>query len=66
MQQEVLRLGVQSELQLPAYTRATATWDLSCVFDLLLWLMQHWILNPLSKSRDLIHILMDASWVHSH
>ena len=31
---EVPRLGVESELQLPAYTTATGTPDLSCVFDL--------------------------------
>ena len=31
---EVPRLGVESELQLPAYTIATATPDLSHVFDL--------------------------------
>ena len=31
---EVPRLGVQSELQLPAYTTATATWDLSHICDL--------------------------------
>ena len=30
---EVLRLRVQSELQLPAYTTATATWDLSRICD---------------------------------
>ena len=31
---EVSRLGVESELQLPAYTIATAIKDLSCVCDL--------------------------------
>ena len=31
---EVPRLGIKRELQLLAYTTATATWDLSCVFDL--------------------------------
>ena len=31
---EVPRLGVESELQLSAYTTATATRDPSCVFDL--------------------------------
>ena len=31
---EVLRLGVESELQLPAYTTATATQGPSCVSDL--------------------------------
>ena len=31
---EVPRLRVESELQLPAYTTATAMWDLSCILDL--------------------------------
>ena len=31
---EVPRLGVQSELQLPAYDRASAMWDPSRVYDL--------------------------------
>ena len=31
---EVPRLGVKSELQLPAYATATAMQDPSCVFDL--------------------------------
>ena len=31
---EILRLGVQLELQLPAYTTATATLDPSCICDL--------------------------------
>ena len=32
MHMEVSRLGVESELQLPAYTRATATRDPSCIW----------------------------------
>ena len=43
---EVPRLGLQSELQLPAYTAATASLDLSHSS----W--QHQILNPLSEARD--------------
>ena len=31
---EIPRLGIISELQLPAYTTATAMWDLSCVCNL--------------------------------
>ena len=31
---EVPRLGAEPELQLPAYTTATATWDLSPICDL--------------------------------
>ena len=49
---EVPRLGIESELQLPTYTTATATQDPSCVCDLHHSSQQHWILNPLSKARD--------------
>ena len=49
---EVPRLGVESELQLPAYTTATATWDLSNVCDLHHSSWQCWIFNPLSGARD--------------
>ena len=49
---EVPRLGVASELQLPAHTTATATPDPSCVSDLRYSSRQEWILNPLSKARD--------------
>ena len=45
---EILRLGVESELQLPAYTTATATPDLSHGCDLYHSSRQHQILNPLS------------------
>ena len=60
---EFLRLGVQLELQLPAYATATATWNLSCVFDLYHSSWQCQILDPLSKARDRTHILMDTSRV---
>ena len=46
---EVLRLGVESELQMPAY--ATAMPDPSHVFDYHSS-AQHQILNPLSEARD--------------
>ena len=49
---EVPRLGVESELYLPAYTTATATWDASCVCNLHHSWQQCQILNPLSKARD--------------
>ena len=60
---EIPRLRAESELQLPAYTTATATWDPSCVCDLQRSSQQCWLLNPLSEARDGTHILMDISWV---
>ena len=60
---EVPRLRVEWELQLPAYTTATATWDLSCICNQHHSLWQHQILNPLSKARDRACTLMDTSWV---
>ena len=44
--------GVNLELQLPAYTTATATQDLSCICDLHHSSWQHRILNPLIEARD--------------
>ena len=44
---EVLGLGVKSQLQLHAYTTATATMDLSSTCDLRYSLRQHQMLNPL-------------------
>ena len=49
---EVPRLGVGSELFLPAYTTAMATPDQSRIHDPHYSLWQHWILNPLSEVRD--------------
>ena len=49
---EVPRLGVELELQLPAYSTTTATRDLSHVFDLHHSSRQQWILNPLGEARD--------------
>ena len=63
---EILRLGVESELQLPAYATSTAVWDLSQVCNLHHSSQQHQILNSLSKARDQSHILMDTSRVHFH
>ena len=60
---KVPRLGVELELQLPAYITATATPDLSCICDLHLSLRQHRILNPLNKARDWTPIPVDTSWV---
>ena len=49
---EVPRLGVESEMQLPAYATATARPDQRCVCDLHHSLLQCQILNPLSEVRD--------------
>ena len=62
---DVPRLGVKLELQLLAYITATAMRDLSHICNLHHSSWQLEILNPLSKVRDLIHILMDTSWVHN-
>ena len=60
---EVPRLGAELELQLPAYTTATAMQDQSCVCDLHHSSRQHWILNPLSEARDQTCTLMVTSRV---
>ena len=49
---KVPRLGVESELELPVYTIATATQDPSCVCNLYHSSGQRQILNPLSEARD--------------
>ena len=54
---EITKLGVEWELQLPAYSTATATLDPSHVWDLHLRSGQHKILNPLNKARDGTRIL---------
>ena len=63
---KVPRLGVKSELQLPDYTTATATWDPSLICNLHHGSQQWQILNLLSEARDITHVLMDTSWVHYH
>ena len=60
---EVPSLGIQSELQLPACARATATQDLSRICDLHHNSGQHGILNPLSEARDWTCNLMVPSWI---
>ena len=60
---EAPKLGVELELQLPAYTTATATWDPSCVCDLHHSPWQCRILNPRSKARDQTWNLMVPSWI---
>ena len=63
---EVPRVGVESELQLPAYTTATATRDPSHVCDLHHSSRQRQILNLLSKARDPIRNLMVPSQIRFH
>ena len=58
------RLGVESELQLPAYAIGTAMQDQSHVYDLHHSSRQRRILNPLSKAKDQTCVLMYLSWVH--
>ena len=60
---EVPRLVAELELQLQAYTTATAVWDMSCVCNLHHSSQQHQILNPLNRARDPAHIIMDTSQV---
>ena len=60
---EIPMLGVELELQLPAYAIATATGDPSCICDLHHSSRLHQILNPLSEARDRTHILMNTSQV---
>ena len=55
---EVPRPGAKLELQLLAYTTATAMQDLSHICDLCCSLQQCQILNTLSKARDGTCILM--------
>ena len=61
---EFPRLGVEIELQLPAYTTAIATQDPSHVCDLPHSSQQHQILNPLCEARHRTRILLDASQIH--
>ena len=49
---KVPRLGVESELQLPAYATATATQGLSCACDRHHSSRKCLILNPLNEARD--------------
>ena len=56
-------LGVKSEVQLLAYTTATAILDPSHVFDLYHNSWQLRILNPLSEVRDHTGILMVTSQI---
>ena len=55
---------VESELQLPAYTTAPATQDLSHICNLHHSPWHHQILNASSKARDRTGNLMVPSWIH--
>ena len=63
---EVPRLGVESELQRLAYSKATATRDLSCGCDLLHSSPQCRIHNPLEISGIQPRNLMGTSQVPYH
>ena len=63
---EFPRLGVKSELQLPAYMTGTAMQNLSCICTLHHSSQQCQIPNPVSEARDQTHIVMDTSWIHFH
>ena len=60
---EVPRLGVEWELQLPAYATATATPDPIVICALSRNLQQCRILNLLSDARDQTGILRDANQI---
>ena len=63
---EVPRLGVESELSLPAYARATAMRDPSCIFDRHHSSWQHQMPSPLSEARDRTRNLMVPSRICFH
>ena len=63
---EVPILGVELELQLPAYATATEMPDLSHVCDLHHSSWQLRVLNPLSGTSDRTLILMDTSQIYFH
>ena len=58
--------GVKSELQLTAYTTATARQDPSHICDLRHSSRQCWILYPLSETRDQTRNLMVPGQIHFH
>ena len=57
---EVPRIGVKSELQLPAYTTARATPDPSLICDLHHSSRQRQILNALDKAWNRTRVLVDT------
>ena len=63
---EVTRLGLESELQLPAYPTVTATTDPSHVYNLHHSSRQCQIPDPLIEARDRTHNLMVPSPICFH
>ena len=63
---EVPTLVIKPELQLPAYTTATAVWDPSHICDLHHSSQQCQIPDPLSEARDQTRILVDSGRVCFH
>ena len=63
---EVLRLGIESELQVPAYSTATATPDPSHLCDLHHSSQQCQVLNPLSEAGDQTRVLTDLPGFITH
>ena len=63
---EVPRLGVKLELHMLTYATATATQDLSHIYNLHHSSRQCRILKPLIEARDQTHLLMDTGRVHYH
>ena len=61
---EIPKLGVESELQVLAYTTVTAMWDLRSICSLYHSSQQYWISNPLYKAWDQTHSLIDTSQIH--
>ena len=61
---EVPRLGVELELQLPAYATAAAMPDPSQICNYTTAQVKRWVLNPLREARVQTCILMDPHWVH--
>ena len=57
----VPRLGVELELQLPAYTTAIATPDPRLVCNTHHSSRQPWILKPLIEAKDRTCVLLDTS-----
>ena len=61
---EVPTLGIEAELQLPAYSTATAMPDPSLICKLHCSSRQHWVLHPLCNAWDPTGLLMATSLVH--